>query len=275
MAPLAVLDALPGGHGPTWLAPLPPATSEPGPVTALCSGRGTRHPVPVARYGQYCPIALGAEVLAERWTPIILRNLLVGCARFGEILDGAPGLSRSVLAQRLRSLELHGVVTRTGSRAETRYRLTDAGRELADVVLALGRWGARWRESLPEQHDPYLMLWTLSHLIDPATLPRPRVVVRFDLDGSAAPDRYWLVVGRSGSEVCVTHPGGEEDGVVATDPGWLYRWHCGHVGLGAAIRAGGMRVTAPPWLDRLLAHWGTLSPFAGLTPVIAAPPRTG
>ena len=229
----------------------------------------------VARYGQYCPIALGAEVLAERWTPIVLRNLLVGCERFGEILDGAPGLSRSVLAKRLRSLEHDGVVARTGSGAATRYRLTDAGRELADVVLALGRWGARWREALPEHHDPYLMLWTLSRLIDPAALPRSRVVVRFDLAGGVTPDRYWLVLARAGSEVCVTHPGGDEDGVVATDPTWLYRWHCGHVALGAAIRAGGMHVTAPPWLDRLLAHWGTLSPFAGLTPITPAPHRTG
>jgi DNA-binding HxlR family transcriptional regulator len=226
----------------------------------------------VARYGQYCPIALGAEVLAERWTPIVLRNLLVGCDRFGEILDGAPGMSRSVLAQRLRSLERDGVVARTGSGAATRYRLTAAGRVLADVVLALGRWGARWREALPEHHDPYLMLWALSRLVDPATLPRPRVVVRFDLAGHVTPDRYWLVTARTGNEVCVRHPGGAEDGVVATEPTWLYRWHCGHVGLGAAVRAGGMAVTAPPWLRRLLADWGRLSPFAGLTPVSAASP---
>ena len=220
----------------------------------------------MVRYGQYCPIALGAEVLAERWTPIILRNLLVGCERFGEILDGAPGLSRSVLVQRLRALERDGVVARSGSGNATRYTLTDAGRELADVVLALGRWGARWREALPEHHDPYLMLWTVSRLIVPAGLPQPRVVVRFDLAGARGPDRYWLVVARAGNEVCVTPPGGEDDGIVTTDAAWLYRWHSGHVGLGDAVRAGGMRVTAAPWLHRLLAEWGRLSPFAGLLP---------
>lgn len=226
----------------------------------------------MAPYGQYCPIALGAEVLAERWTPIIVRNLMVGCARFGEILDGAPGLSRSVLAQRLRSLERDGVVARTGSGSGTRYSLTGAGLELGEVVLALGRWGARWREVLPEHHDPYLMLWTLSRLVDPSRLPRARVVVRFDLSGGVVPDRYWLVLTPAGNEVCVTHPGGTEDGVVGTDPAWLHRWHCGHAVLGEAIRAGGMRVTAPRWLQRLLADWGTLSPFAGLPP--AAGSRT-
>jgi DNA-binding HxlR family transcriptional regulator len=99
-------------------------------------------------YGQYCPVALGAEVFAQRWTPIILRNLLVGCERFGDILAGAPGLPRSVLAQRLRRLERDGIVSRSASS----YRLTACGQELAQVCLALGAWGARWRETRPEHH---------------------------------------------------------------------------------------------------------------------------
>jgi DNA-binding HxlR family transcriptional regulator len=218
-------------------------------------------------YGQYCPVALGAEVLAERWTPIVLRNLLLGCDRYGQILDGAPGLSRSVLSQRLRHLERAGVVAVGGAGRDRRYRLTPAGRELADVVLALGAWAARWRQALPEQRDPYLMLWMLARLVDPATLPRPRVVVRFDLADGPAPHRYWLVTRSTGdNEVCVTPPGHAEDGVVATDTAGLHRWHCGHVRLGAAERSGALRVTGPPWLHRTLAAWGALSPYAGITP---------
>jgi DNA-binding HxlR family transcriptional regulator len=89
-------------------------------------------------YGQYCPIALGAEIFAERWTPIIVRNLMVGCTHFGEILEGAPGMSRSVPAQRLRALERDGVVERLCVGRVQTYRLTDAGRELCEVVFALG-----------------------------------------------------------------------------------------------------------------------------------------
>ncbi|WP_336212305.1 helix-turn-helix domain-containing protein [Nonomuraea sp. LPB2021202275-12-8] len=214
-------------------------------------------------YGQYCPIALGAEVFAERWTPIILRNLMVGCHRFCEILDGAPGLPRSVLVQRLRRLERHGVVERSGSE----YHLTRAGAELAEVCLALGVWGARWREVLPEHLDPYLMLWALSRLIEPATLPRPRIVVRFELTGGHRPDRYWLVATDKGNEVCVKPPGFEEDGVVTADAEWLMRWHTGAVSLASAQLAGGMTVTGPPWLDRTLGVWGRLSPFARVRPV--------
>ncbi len=217
-------------------------------------------------YGQYCPIALGAEVFAQRWTPIILRNLMMGCSRFGEILDGAPGLPRSVLSGRLRSLERDGVLERRQDGRSTTYRLTDCGRELADVCMALGVWGVRWREVLPEHHDPYLVLWSTSRLLDPATLPRPRIVVRFEIAGRSRPARYWLVCTTGGNEVCVHPPGFDEDAVVVTDTAWLIRWQAGAVTLPQAQRAGGMVVTGPRWVLRELARWGGISPFAGIQP---------
>jgi DNA-binding HxlR family transcriptional regulator len=217
-------------------------------------------------YGQYCPVALGAEVFAERWTPIILRNLHLGCGRFAEILDGAPGLPRSVLATRLRTLGRHGVVRRVGSGRRTRYELTDCGHELAEVCFALGAWGARWLEVRPDDQDPYLALWTVARMIDPGSLPRARVVVRFDLTGARGPNRYWLVVDQAGNEVCVEPPGYPEDGVVTSDTASLVRWYAGQLTLGAAQRAGGMTVTGPRWLERELARWGRLSPYAGIEP---------
>jgi len=215
-------------------------------------------------YGQYCPVALGAEVFAERWTPIIIRNLMIGCEKFGEILDGAPGLPRSVLSQRLRRLETHGVITRKPGQGGPVYQLTEAGRELGDVCLALGAWGARWREVLPAHIDPYLALWMLARLIEPASLSRDRIVVRFDLTDRSKPNRYWVVASRRGNEVCVSHPGFDEDAIVTTDAQWLVRWHSGAASLAAAQKAGGMAVAAPPWLTRTLSEWGRLSPFADL-----------
>ena len=102
-------------------------------------------------YGQYCPIARGAEVFAERWTPLIVRNLYLGCATFGEILEGAPGLPRTMLSQQLKQLERLGVVESTpkpGGRGRT-YKLTPSGRELYRVCESLGEWGARWLEIAP------------------------------------------------------------------------------------------------------------------------------
>lgn len=217
-------------------------------------------------YGQFCPIALGAEVFAERWTPIILRNLMVGCDRFGQILLGAPGLPRSVLAARLRRLERDGVVARTVRGGQPCYRLTPCGAELAQVCLALGAWGARWREVGPEHRDPYLAVWTLSTLVVPESLPRPRVVVRFDVHPHPEPNRFWLVVGTGEREVCVHDPGFGDDAVVAADPTSLVDWISGRLPLGHAQRAGTMAVTGPPWTVRMLAGWGRLSPFADVAP---------
>lgn len=221
-------------------------------------------------YGQYCPIARAAEVFAERWTPIILRNLLVGCTHFGEILDGAPGLPRSVLSARLRRLETDGVLERLQEGRSTAYRLTDCGRELAEVCLTLGAWGARWTQVAPEHQDPYLALWLTARLLDPATLPRDRVVVRFDLTDAPRPNRFWLVAARAGNEVCVRSPGFTEDVVVATGVGWLIRWHSGKITPGQAQRAGQMTVTGQRWAIRELSRWGRLSPFADIEPMRSA-----
>ena len=218
-------------------------------------------------YGQYCPIALAAEVFAQRWTPIIIRNLYLGCAHFGDILDGAPGLPRSVLAQRLRSLESDGVVRRTCSGHATTYALTEMGAELSQICLALGAWGARWRSVQPADQNPYLALWTMSRLIDPATLARPRIVVRFDVAPSRPPHRFWLLLDPTGNEVCVATPGFPDDGVVTTDVSSLVRWTVGRLELRSAQLAGGMAVAAPPWLERELARWGRLNPYAGIEPV--------
>jgi len=223
----------------------------------------------MAGYGQYCPIALAAEIFAERWTPIIVRNLHLGCTHFGELLDGAPGLSRSLLSRRLHSLERDGVLTCARSGRGTTYALTPMGRELSDLCLALGFWGARWCASQPADQDPYIALWTMARLIDPASLPRSRVVVRFDITRWASPVRLWLVLGPDGNEVCVDPPGFAEDAVVTADTSTVVRWYAGETTLRAAEEAGDARVTAPPWLERELARWGRLSPFAGVTPALA------
>jgi DNA-binding HxlR family transcriptional regulator len=220
----------------------------------------------VPTYGQYCPIALAAEVFAERWTPIIVRNLHLGCTHFGELLEGAPGMSRSLLSRRLQSLERDGVVTCSRSGRTTTYALTTMGHELTDLCLALGAWGARWCQAQPADQDPYIALWTMARLIDPASLPRPHLVVRFDIRRHGAPVRLWLVLGRDGNEVCVSPPGFDEDGVVVADTSALVRWYSGELTLASAEEAGDARVTAPPWLERELARWGHLSPFAGIVP---------
>ncbi|HEY0242044.1 MAG TPA: helix-turn-helix domain-containing protein, partial [Gemmatimonadaceae bacterium] len=167
----------------------------------------------VRTYGQYCPIARGAEIFAERWTPLIIRNLHLGCASFSDILEGAPRLSRTMLSQRLKQLERLGVVEseRKSDGRGNHYKLTSAGNDLFAVCQSLGEWGARWLEIAPENLDPFVALWSMCHALRRDRLPDRRVVIRFEFTGRARRERYWLLIELGDTEICKTSPGLDED----------------------------------------------------------------
>src|SRR5581483_3744817 len=151
---------------------------------------------PTKGYGQFCPMARASELVAQRWTTVIIRNLLAGATTFGGILDGAPGLSKTLLSQRLQQLERHRVIRRSpnpNGRGHT-YHLTDIGMELAPVLEALGTWGTRWLDLDAEHLDPYPVLWDISKLIAQEDLPERRVVIRFDITDRRWRNRFWLVL---------------------------------------------------------------------------------
>jgi DNA-binding HxlR family transcriptional regulator len=222
--------------------------------------------VQVRTYGQYCPVSRATEIVAMRWTPIIVRNLLLGCETFGEIQEGAPGIPRTLLSQRLRLLEQHGIVERL---AGPRYRLTEAGRELEPVVDALGVWGARWLELAPEHLDAGVVLWSLCRQAVLDDLPGRRLVIRFEIPDDPR-RRFWVLLAPPSSEVCIKPPGFEEDLVVATSSEWLAKWHMGRISLGRAMHEGVMTVQGPSELVRVLATVG-LSKFASVTPATSTP----
>ena len=210
-------------------------------------------------YGQYCPVARGAEIFATRWTPIIVRNLLLGCRTFGELAAGAPGIPRALLAERLRQLEGHGIVRRRPNpqRRGWVYEPTEACEDLRAVCGALGAWGASWVEITAEHLDPYMALWVMCRGIGYLELPDRPVTVRFELRKAPRNQRrYWLVVHRPEPEVCVKPPGFEEDLVVATEPDWLVRWALGESSLGHGMKARRVEVEGPRHLVRTLAGWG-------------------
>jgi DNA-binding HxlR family transcriptional regulator len=212
-------------------------------------------------YGQYCPLARASELLAERWTLIIVRNLLAGCRTFGELLEGAPGISRALLAQRLALLEQHEVLLREVARGRVRYALTERGQELRAVVQVLGEWGARWLELEPHHSDPAYVLFATSRLVDVERAPAHGLVVRFELS-----DRhYWLLVRRPRAEVCTSYPGRPEDLVVRTRSEVLARCHLRHTTFGQAERAGQLEIDGPRPLVRAFLACIRPSPFAVTT----------
>jgi DNA-binding HxlR family transcriptional regulator len=214
-------------------------------------------------YGQYCPIARASELLAERWTFIIVRNIiLVGCRTFNEIADGAPGLSRGLLSKRLRELDRAGVIEihpKTDGPGST-YEPTPAGDELADVMLALQRWGSKWVELTPEHAHPGVVLWAwVTAYLDHERLPKHRVLIRFDYPTLSGPgSRAWLLIERGDAEICERCPGGQENLVVVIyDPLAFARWHLGEIEWGDAVRSGAIDLGGEQALARALPTWST------------------
>jgi DNA-binding HxlR family transcriptional regulator len=229
----------------------------------------------VRTYGQYCPIARGAEIFAERWTPLIIRNLYLGCGSFSEILEGAPGLSRTMLSQRLKQLERLGIVEaapRHHGRGRE-YRLSSSGHDLFTVCQSLGEWGTRWLEIAPEHLDPFVALWSMCNALRRDRLPDRRIVMRFDFTGRQRRERYWLLIERGETEICKTCPGLDEDLSITAEAEAFVRWHAGQLSWAQAIRERRIQLEGPSWLVRAFPTWNALSMFAHITPVSRTPAK--
>jgi DNA-binding HxlR family transcriptional regulator/putative sterol carrier protein len=211
----------------------------------------------VRTYAQYCPIVRAVEIIGERWTLLILRDMLVGARRFNEIARGLPGISRALLSRRLRQLEAAGLVVRTDSG----YELTEAGEDLRPLVFGLADWGARhvFGDPQPEELDPEVLLWWMHGRIETADVDR-RAVVQIDVT-----DRhrlFWLVIEPGDVSVCFADPGFEIDAVLAADIEVLYRMWMGEIDLLSAVRDGTIELNGARWIVRGLPQWFTYSPVA-------------
>jgi DNA-binding HxlR family transcriptional regulator len=217
------------------------------------------------KYKQYCPVARASEILAERWTPLIVRELIAGSHRFNEIERALPGISRSLLASRLRHLHDAGVVERLpGAQSKVpEYHLSEAGRELTSVIEALGAWGVRWAfdDPQPEELDAGLLVWKIHQRINHERLPNRRTVVEFDFTGPRA-RRVWLLLEPREVSVCVTPPGFDSDLVVRADLTLFYRVWMGHIEYDSALRCGALVVEGLPALAKQLPQWLMWSPMA-------------
>lgn len=220
-------------------------------------------------YGQFCPVAMAAEILAERWTPLVVRELLCGSMRFNDLQRGVPRMSSALLSRRLKELEYSGIIER-GSTPEGRgsiYRLTRAGEELAPILIGMGNWAQRWkRDDLVDDDklDPDLLMWDMHRRIDKSAIAQDRrFVIQFQFAGMPADRRlYWLMVAGDDVEVCMKHPGFEVDLYVGCPMRTMAQIWLGHETIDAAIRQGELELDGSPHDIKLFKTCLELSVFA-------------
>lgn len=222
-------------------------------------------------YGQFCPVAVAAEVLAEKWNLLLVREMLCGSHRFNDIHRGVPLMSASLLSQRLRSLEEWGVLERSqlpGTRGHS-YCLTAAGRALKPIIDGIGMWGLTYmRNTFAEENlDPSLLMWDMRRWIKPEMFPEDRTVIMINLiDVKKRPRTYWFVKDTREEilDLCLEDPGYDIDLTISADIGTLARVWLGDIPLEAALRDGRIEFEGSAALRKTVYDWIGLSPFASM-----------
>jgi DNA-binding HxlR family transcriptional regulator len=231
-------------------------------------------------YGQFCPVAQAAEVLTERWTLLVVRELLMGSTRFNDIQRGVPRMSSSLLSKRLRELERGGVVTRRrleGERGHA-YELTPAGEALGPLVVSFGTWSRDHlqREITDEEADPALLMWDLRRSLRLDRLPEDRVVAFFRYRDAEDDKRaWWLVAEPAGADLCFSDPGHSIDLDIDAEARAMAEVWLGKIDLGAAMRSRRISVRGPEHLVRSMPDWLGLSTFAYPDPAAELAERLG
>jgi DNA-binding HxlR family transcriptional regulator len=219
-------------------------------------------------YGQFCPVAMACEVLTERWTPLVVRELLDGSTRFNDLRRGVPLISPSLLSKRLKTLERVGVIERRRRRGQVvEYHVTAAGEELRPIIEQMGAWGQRWaRGDVKARHlDASLLMWDIHRNVEVDALPAPRVVVHFRLRGSSdKKSRFWLVLEPDSVDMCLADPGYDIDVFVEGHVRTMVDYWMGHIEFADAVRSGDLRVDGPRPLVRALPTWFKRSQLASV-----------
>lgn len=220
-------------------------------------------------YGQFCPIAKASEVLGERWTNLVVRELIAGSDSFNDLRRGLPLMSPSLLSTRLKSLQKAGVVERTETDAGVSYKLTKAGEELKPIILQLGVWGQRWARSdmSGEDLDPSMLMWDIHRSMNVESFPAGRTVLMFEFSDYTSKLRcWWLVVTDGEVDVCLKDPGHEKNLHILTDVRTLTRIWMGDISLSKALRDKLIVTTGAAYLKKSMSSWMGVNYFARIKP---------
>lgn len=218
------------------------------------------------KYGQFCPIAKATEILGERWTLLIIRELLMGGRRFNELQRGLGAISPALLAARLKSFEADGLIVRRRLNGQRGYEYfpTPACEELKPVIVSLGEWGMCWarRTLTSDELDVELLMLYLERSVDPAELPGDETVIQLKFRDLAEQPDWWLLVRKAQVEICVTAPGRDVDVFFTTTIRTMMNVWMGDRSYRDAVLAGDLTVEGDPALTRRISSWLRPSIFA-------------
>jgi DNA-binding HxlR family transcriptional regulator len=219
-----------------------------------------------ASYGQFCPVAKAMELLDERWTLLVIRELLCGSQHFNALRRGLPRMSPALLSRRLQQLTRAGVVERLAGEREVRYVLTQAGEELRPVVEGLGAWGVRWIGELGDEDlDPKLLLWDMHRNVDHDAIPEGRTVVHFRFpDVPASLRDWWLVISGGETDVCDDDPGHPVAVTVTASLRRMVEIWRGDLSWPGALRSGAVELQGTALARRAFPRWFTLPPYTAV-----------
>lgn len=218
-------------------------------------------------YGQFCPLAQAAQILCERWTLIIVRELIAGSSRFNQLKKGMPLISPTMLSARLKQLETAGVITITGKKGSYHYNLTTAGLELRPMIELLGAWGHRWAPSNLKKGDldVGLLMWDIRRSVAPEVFPKHRIVVQFEYSDAQKGERDWWLVSENGEiDLCLSNPGHDIDIMIKCSVKTMSGIWIRQQQFRDAVNNEDVKVTGDPKLTSKLQDWLRSSPLARL-----------
>jgi DNA-binding HxlR family transcriptional regulator len=225
-------------------------------------------------YGSFCPIAKATELIGERWTLLILRELLMGSTRFSELQRGLAKISPALLTKRLKQLEAGGILVRRriSGRRGHEYRLTEAGRELYPVIDSLAVWGMRWTQARlgEDELDIELLMMEISRGLDTAHLPDGETVICFSFKPPSANKNYWLVIANGKVDLCDDDPGKDVDLYLTSDVRTLIEIWTGKYRVQSAIADNAVSAIGASYLTKNIAKWFGPGRFAHVRPAEAA-----
>jgi DNA-binding HxlR family transcriptional regulator len=224
----------------------------------------------MADYGQFCPVAKATEVIGDKWTMLIIRELMLGTTRFNDFQRALSRISPTLLTKRLKHLESKGILIRKAlsGRKGCDYQLTPAGKELGPMIELLAVWGMRWArgQMTDSELDIEFLMWDLQRRLQTNNLPAGETTLCFNFDELEQFKTWWIVICDDEVDLCTQNPGKEVDLYINTTVRTMVEAWEGDIKIKDAQKNGGIKTQGSPKLASTMDKWLGMCLYADIRP---------